>query len=176
MAADGALRQGIAGLLRHLFDDLREAAVDDDVVQYLAAGLVEADEDDPDELWWVLAAVAHRLGCAWREHGCAMECCTCLLLLAASSVPLHTTSHLQRLGGRVQPRVWPAGPAQAAPAHRRPAGPRGGAAAGAAGRAVGGSGAASGQGLGSSRGGRGARPPGQPFSEQQCGQQRAGGQ
>lgn len=62
MAADGALAEGIAGLLHRLFDDLREAAVDDDVVQYLAAGLAEADEDEPDELWWVLAAVAHRLG------------------------------------------------------------------------------------------------------------------
>ncbi|KAI7841164.1 hypothetical protein COHA_005130 [Chlorella ohadii] len=50
MAADGGLAAGIAALLRRLFDDLQEAAVDDDVVQYLASGLAEADEDDLDEL------------------------------------------------------------------------------------------------------------------------------
>lgn len=59
MAADGGLAAGIAALLRRLFDDLQEAAVDDDVVQYLASGLAEADEDDLDELWWVN-------GCWWR--------------------------------------------------------------------------------------------------------------
>ncbi|PRW33324.1 DNA ligase 4 [Chlorella sorokiniana] len=50
MAADSSLAAGIAALLRCLFDDLQEVAVDDDAVQYLAAGLAETDEDDPDEL------------------------------------------------------------------------------------------------------------------------------
>lgn len=47
--ADG-LAAAIAALLR-LFDDLQEKAVDDEVVEYLAAGLAEAEEDDADELW-----------------------------------------------------------------------------------------------------------------------------